>query len=90
MGVGLFEKISGIFAFALYDIENDEYLIARDPIGVIPLYIGWTATSSSTWPRSEALEGVCTTSTLPAGHYWSSKEGKWSAGTTATGSNTTP
>jgi len=31
MGVGLFEKISGIFAFALYDIENDEYLIARDP-----------------------------------------------------------
>ena len=37
MGLGLLEKISGIFAFALYDIEKDEYLIARDPIGVIPL-----------------------------------------------------
>lgn len=41
LGVGLLEKISGIFAFALYDIEKDEYLIARDPVGVIPLYIGW-------------------------------------------------
>lgn len=92
MGVGLLEKISGIFAFALYDIENDEYLIARDPIGVIPLYIGWDR-DEQFYVASElkALEGVCTTIQpfLP-GHYWSSKEGKWSAGTTATGSNTTP
>ena len=34
------ERLNGIFAFALYDEEKDEYLIARDPIGVIPLYIG--------------------------------------------------
>ena len=34
LGVGLLEKISGIFAFALYDIEKDEYLIARDPVSV--------------------------------------------------------
>ena len=39
-GVNLFEDLSGIFAFALYDEERDEYLIGRDPIGVIPLYIG--------------------------------------------------
>ena len=42
LGVGSFlEDLSGIFAFALYDEERDEFLIARDPIGVIPLYIGY-------------------------------------------------
>ena len=39
-GIDFIEKLSGIFAFALYDEERDEFLIARDPIGVIPLYIG--------------------------------------------------
>lgn len=37
----MLEKLSGIFAFALYDVESDTFLIARDPIGVIPLYIGY-------------------------------------------------
>ena len=40
-GIGFLEDLSGIFAFALYDVERDEFLIARDPIGVIPLYIGY-------------------------------------------------
>ncbi|HIY15464.1 MAG TPA: asparagine synthase B, partial [Candidatus Alistipes cottocaccae] len=78
LGIGLLERISGIFAFALYDIERDEYLIARDPIGVIPLYIGWDR-DEQFYVASElkALEGVCTTIQpfLP-GHYWSSKEGR--------------
>ncbi len=78
MGLGLLDKINGIFAFALYDIENDEYLIARDPIGVIPLYIGWDK-DEQFYVSSElkALEGTCSTIKpfLP-GHYWSSKEGK--------------
>ena len=39
-GIHFLEDISGIFAFVLYDEEKDEFLIARDPIGVIPLYIG--------------------------------------------------
>jgi asparagine synthase (glutamine-hydrolysing) len=39
-GIDFLEDISGIFAFALYDEEKDEVLIARDPIGVIPLVIG--------------------------------------------------
>ena len=38
--IRMIERLNGIFAFALYDAERDEYLIARDPIGVIPLYIG--------------------------------------------------
>ncbi len=37
----MLEELNGIFAFALYDAEHDEFLIARDPIGVIPLYIGY-------------------------------------------------
>ncbi|MFI3330470.1 MAG: asparagine synthase B [Rikenellaceae bacterium] len=78
MGVELLEKINGIFAFALYDIENDEYLIARDTIGVIPLYIGWDA-NKQVFVASElkALEGFCTRIEpfLP-GHYFSSKENK--------------
>lgn len=39
-GKDFIEKLNGIFAFALYDEAEDTYLIARDPIGVIPLYIG--------------------------------------------------
>jgi asparagine synthase (glutamine-hydrolysing) len=40
-GIDCIEDLNGIFAFALYDEEKDVYLIARDPIGVIPLYIGY-------------------------------------------------
>ena len=40
-GISFLEDLSGIFAFVLYDEEQDEFLIARDPIGVIPLYIGY-------------------------------------------------
>ena len=39
-GIHFLEELNGIFAFALYNEETDDYLIARDPIGVIPLYIG--------------------------------------------------
>ena len=77
-GVNLLEHLNGIFAFALYDIENDVYLIARDHIGVIPLYIGWDREEQFYFASElKALEGVCTTIQpfLP-GHYWSSKEGR--------------
>ena len=77
-GAGLVEHLSGIFAFALYDAEKDEYLIARDQIGVIPLYIGWD-TEQQFYFASElkALEGVCVSIKpfLP-GHYWYSRDGK--------------
>jgi asparagine synthase (glutamine-hydrolysing) len=77
-GVGFLEDLNGIFAFALYDIENDTYLIARDHIGIIPLYIGWDSLGSF-YVASEikALEGYCVKieEFLP-GHYLSSKDGK--------------
>lgn len=67
----LIEQLSGIFAFALYDVEDDCFLIARDPIGVIPLYIGYD-TDGKVYVASElkALEGQCDSYEpfLP-GHY---------------------
>ena len=59
-GIDFLEDLSGIFAFALYDQEADEFLIARDPIGVIPLYIGYDA-DGTVYVASElkALEGQC-------------------------------
>ena len=76
-GTDFLEDLSGIFAFALYDAESDEFLIARDPIGVIPLYIGHDS-DGLVYVASElkALEGQCDSyeEFLP-GHYYSSKEG---------------
>ena len=77
-GIHFLEKLNGIFAFALYDSEKDEFLIARDPIGVIPLYIGYDS-DGKVYCASElkALEGFCERYEpfLP-GHYYYSKEGK--------------
>lgn len=77
-GTDFIERLSGIFAFALYDEERDEFLIARDPIGVIPLYIG-RDTDGTLYCASElkALEGLCDEYEpfLP-GHYYWSREGK--------------
>ena len=77
-GTDFIERLSGIFAFALYDEERDEFLIARDPIGVIPLYIG-RDTDGTLYCASElkALEGLCDEYEpfLP-GHYYWSREGE--------------
>ncbi len=77
-GVNFLEDLNGIFAFALYDEEADDFLIARDPIGVIPLYIGHDA-DGTIYCASElkALEGFCESYEpfLP-GHYYRGSEGK--------------
>lgn len=72
----LFNKLNGIYAFALYDEERDEFLIGRDPIGVIPLYIGYDE-DGKVYVASElkALEGFCERYEpfLP-GHYYHSAD----------------
>ncbi|HNW49610.1 MAG TPA: asparagine synthase B [Prolixibacteraceae bacterium] len=77
-GIDFLEDLNGIFAFALYDIENDTYLIARDHMGIVPLYMGWDALGHF-YVASElkALEGYCIKieEFLP-GHYLSSKDKK--------------
>jgi asparagine synthase (glutamine-hydrolysing) len=81
-GPEFLEEMNGIFAFALYDREKNCYFIARDHIGIIPLYMGWDQFGNF-YVASElkALEGVCKKiqEFLP-GHYLYSKEGvmkKW-------------
>ena len=73
-GIDFLEDISGIFAFVLYDEERDAFLIARDPIGVIPLYIGYDD-DGTVYVASElkALEGQCQRYEpfLPGHYYWS-------------------
>ena len=72
------EDLSGIFAFVLYDEEKNEFLIARDPIGVIPLYIGYDS-DGTVYVASElkALEGQCERYEpfLPGHYYWSREPG---------------
>ncbi|MBK9401355.1 MAG: asparagine synthase B [Bacteroidetes bacterium] len=76
-GKDFIEDLNGIFAFALYDKEQNCYLIARDHMGIIPLYMGWDKFGNF-YVSSElkALEGTCNKieEFLP-GHYLYSKEG---------------
>ena len=73
-GIDFLEELNGIFAFVLYDEKRDEFLIARDPIGVIPLYIGYDA-DGTVYVASElkALEGQCQRYEpfLPGHYLWS-------------------
>ncbi len=81
-GPSFLEEMNGIFAFALYDIEKDCYFIARDHIGIIPLYTGRDKYGNF-YVASElkALEGICNNiEEFPAGHYLYSRDGimkKW-------------
>ena len=74
-GIDFLDEISGIFSFVLYDTETDDYLVARDPIGVIPLYIGHDK-DGTVYVASElkALEGQCDEyKPFPPGHFCTSK-----------------
>ena len=77
-GIHFLENLSGIFVFVLYDEEEDAFLIVRDPIGVIPLYIGYDA-DGTIYVASElkALEGQCERYEpfLPGHYYWSKAPG---------------
>lgn len=77
-GIDFLDDLNGIFAFALYDEENDAYLIGRDHIGIIPLYMGWDKMGNF-YVASElkALEGVCTKiEEFPPASYLYSKDGE--------------
>lgn len=77
-GDGFLDELDGIFAFALYDVERDEYLVARDPIGVIPLYYGYDK-EGRLYVASElkALEGQCDSySVFPPGHVLTKRDTK--------------
>lgn len=81
-GVDFIDEMNGIFGFTIYDAEKDEYFVARDHMGIIPLYMGWDK-NGTFYVASElkALEGTCTKIELfPPGHYLHSADGelkKW-------------
>lgn len=81
-GIHFIDELNGMFAFAIYDQEKDTFLIARDHMGIIPLYMGWDK-KGTFYVASElkALEGFCDKIKLfPPGHYLYSKDGeikKW-------------
>ena len=78
-GINFLNDLNGIFGFALYDSSNDKYIVARDHMGIIPLYMGWDK-ENIFYVSSElkSLEGVCNKIELfPPGHYLDSDIGKF-------------
>jgi len=77
-GVDFLDDLNGIFGFVLYDETNDRYLVARDHMGIIPLYMGWDKFGTF-YIASElkALEGVCNKIEIfPPGHFLFSRDSK--------------
>lgn len=75
-GVDFMEDLNGIFAFALYDIKKNVFMIGRDHIGIIPLYQGWDE-AGTYYVASElkALEGFCPRiEEFMPGHYYYSED----------------
>jgi len=74
-GTSFLDRLNGIFGFALYDLRNDRYFIARDHMGIIPLYMGRDK-DGTFYVASElkALEGICVQiEAFPPGHFMSSE-----------------
>jgi asparagine synthase (glutamine-hydrolysing) len=74
-GADFLDRLRGMFAFVLYDERLDRYLIARDPIGIIPLYYGFDdAQQLFVASEMKALMEVCTeVHEFPPGHFWDSR-----------------
>ena len=72
------ERLRGMFAFALYDATKDDWLIARDPIGIIPLYVGRRPDGSlAVASELKALVTICDTiHEFPPGHYQTRRDAK--------------
>ncbi len=77
-GADFLGQLNGIFAFALWDSVDKRYLIARDPLGVCPLYTGRDAEGRlHVASEMKALVGICTDiAVFPPGHYLDSRIGE--------------
>ncbi len=69
-------RLEGMFAFVLWDAANGTWLIARDPIGIIPLYYGHDGYGNlHVASEMKALVGICrSVEEFPPGHFWRSGE----------------
>lgn len=72
-------RLNGIFAFVLVDDRRETFLVARDPIGVIPLY--WGRDAEGRWvfgSELKALVGICDRiEDFPPGHYLDGRDGEF-------------
>ncbi len=76
-GTDCVHHLNGIFAFILWDTVEQQFLVARDPIGVIPLYSGYDSKGHAYFASElKALESDCPqVFPFPPGHILFSKEG---------------
>ncbi len=77
-GLKMFEKLDAEFALVLYDGEAGEYIAARDPIGIRPLYYGYLENGAITFASEpKNLEGLVSGEIFPfpPGKYY--KGGKF-------------
>lgn len=77
VGEDVASYLDGMFSFVLLDNKNNTFMVARDPIGITPLYMGW-GRDGSVWFASEmkALTAECDQfQAFPPGHIYSSKHG---------------
>ena len=77
-GMAFIDKLNGIFAFVLYDADQNLFFAARDHMGVIPLYMGWDAQGTLYFASElKALEGQCNKiEVFPPGHFYDGKQQK--------------
>jgi len=69
-GTDLLAHVNGIYAFILIDRASDRYIVARDPVGVVPLYMGWDGEGVlHVASELKAIVPVCqTVREFPPGH----------------------
>ncbi|MCB9111076.1 MAG: asparagine synthase B [Anaerolineales bacterium] len=76
LGTDFVKLLDGMFAFVIY--RDGEYLMARDPLGIKPLYYGTGTDGETLYFASEikTLKGYTTSiNEFPAGHWLHSKKG---------------
>ena len=76
-GVNLFKMLDAEFACIIYDGKTDEYIAARDPIGIRPLYFGYDKNGVIVFASEpkNLVDIVDKIFPFPPGHYY--KEGKF-------------
>ena len=76
-GTEMFKKLDAEFALIIYDAETDRFIAARDPIGIRPLYYGYSESGHIVFASEpKNLVGLChRVMPFPPGHYY--KDGKF-------------
>lgn len=72
-GIEMFKMLDAEFALVLYDADLNEFIAARDPIGIRPLFYGYSKVSNNIMFASEAKSLVDACDNImpfPPGHYY--------------------